>query len=197
LDELLARGTLGGRHYDEIFEKVVARTGSAGNPPGRRWFRWFLASGAVLAPAVAAWIVIAGPRAGHPTPKGEPGIAAALQIGCGPSGAAVCHVGDTLMFSVNAAVVSGYLGAYAERIGDSTRGRVWYYPTSTGHSPAVAPGEGTAVLPDGVRIGAEHPPGRYRVRLWLAERPLARNEIDAADSGRLRADRAIEVEVLP
>ena len=197
MDELLGRGTLGGPRYDEIFENVVARTGSADGRQGRRLFKWSILSGAVLVPAVAAWLVIARPQSMPPTPKGETGMAGAVQIGCGPSGAPVCRGGDTLMFSVNAAVVSGYLGAFAERVGDPTGERIWYYPTFAGHSPAVLPGQGTTVLADGVRIGAEHPPGRYRVRIWLTERPFGRNEIDAMDAGHLRAERTIDLEVLP
>jgi hypothetical protein len=197
LDELLARGTLGGRHYDEIFEKVVARTGLKGGRAARRWVKWIFGAGAVLVPAVTAWIIIARPQPDRQTAKGEHGMVGALQIGCGRSGDPVCRTGDTLMFSVNAAIVSGYLGAYAERIGDPTHERIWYYPTFAGHSPAVARGEGTVVLPDGIRIGSEHRPGHYRVTSWIADRPFTRAEVAAGDHAPFSTTTNIDLQVLP
>jgi hypothetical protein len=83
------------------------------------------------------------------------------------------------MFSVNTAVASGFLGAYAERLGDSSHERIWYFPTATSEAPRVSPGEGTVILTEGVRVGPEHRPGDYRVTVWLSEQPLMREQVGA------------------
>lgn len=196
LDEVLAGGTLGGPHYDEIFERVLARSASQEKPARPRKLWWLVA--AAVVPAGAVWLVLARPKAPAPTPKGGAGAPGAIEIGCGPSGGHVCHPGDTLMFSVNAAVASGYLGAYAERVGDPAPERIWYFPDPTGRSPQVASGPGTIVLPQGIRIGLEHRPGRYRVIAWITEREPTR----AADGGLIseratRAHDAFEIDVTP
>jgi hypothetical protein len=196
LDELLARGTLGGPHYDEIFERALARTEVAGVNRWR-WWRWVAIPGAVIVPAVAAWLLFARPAASPPTPKGAAGGAAAFEVGCGASGGHVCRPGDTLMFSVNAAVTSGYLGAYAERVGDPARERIWYFPTAAGLAPAVSPAAGTVVLSDGIHIGPEHIPGQYRITIWTSAWPFARREIEAADPGARAARSTIDIQVVP
>ena len=102
------------------------------------------------------------------------------------------------MFSVNAAIASGYLGAYAERLGDPAPERIWYFPDPTGRSPQVASGSGTIVLPQGIRIGLEHRPGRYRVIAWIAEREPVRAAAGGPTSeGAARARDAFEIEVTP
>lgn len=197
LDEILAGGTLGGPHYDEIFERVLARSAPQEKPARLRKLWWLMA--AALVPAAAVWLVLVRPKVPAPTPKGVAGAAlGAIEIGCGPSGGHVCHPGDTLMFSVNAAVVSGYLGAYAERVGDPAPERIWYFPDPTGRSPQVASGSGTIVLPQGIRIGLEHRPGRYRVIAWITARvPTRAAEGDLTADGGAGAHDAFELEVTP
>jgi len=195
LDEALAGGTLGGPHYDEIFERVLARSAPKEGSARRRTRWWLLAT--ALVPVGAVWLVLVRPKVTPPTPKGAAGAAGAIEIGCGTSGGHVCHPGDTLMFSVNAAVVSGYLGAYAERVGDPVPQRILYFPDPTGGTPVVAAGPTTIVLPEGIRIGAEHTPGRYRVTAWVTERPPTRAGAGyIPGSGALARD-AFEIEVTP
>jgi hypothetical protein len=201
LDELLAGGLLGGPQYDRILDRVMAR--SDARPPRRTTvlLRWAVAPGFAAATAVAvAWLVIARPARDPFTPKGTAaGVASGvLEMGCGPSGRHVCRMGDTLMFAVNAALASGVLGAYAERVDDPAHDRIWYFPATTAAAPAVAPGKGTVVVPEGIRIGPEHRPGRYRVIAWIASRSLGRAEVDAPASAGLYRSRAIlELEVRP
>jgi hypothetical protein len=196
VDELLAGGTLGGPHYDEILKRVLAATTPPPRPLWKRVLRWVAIPGAVLVPAAAAWLVLVRPGVPSITPKGSPGTAA-VQIGCGTSGGPVCRAGDTLMFSVNAAIVSGYLGAYAERAGDPARERIWYFPTSSGAAPLIRSAGGTIVLPEGVRIGPEHRPGTYRVTTWIADRPLKRAEIQAGEDGAPFGRSTTDLQVLP
>jgi hypothetical protein len=122
-------------------------------------------------------------------------IACASSVG-GPAsltGARVCRSDDTLMFQLNTAVVSGYLGAYAERIGDPSAQRIWYFPSAAGESPRVAPGDRTIVLPDGIALGREHRAGQYRVTVWISSRPLARAEVDAATTLQSRATFDVQI----
>ena len=201
LDELLARGHLSGPQYDAVLDRVLARTET--REPRRaagRWLRWTLVPGMAIASGVAAWLLVARPAPEPFAAKGAPTTSAAngaLQIGCAPAGDHVCRAGSTLMFTVNSALASGSLGAYAERVGDSSRERIWYFPTARGTSPTIARGTGTVVVPDGIRIGAEHPPGHYRVTVWLAARPLGRGEVDSAGRGEIRSRAVLDLEVVP
>jgi hypothetical protein len=103
------------------------------------------------------------------------------------------------MLSVNAALVSGFVGAYAQRIGDPARQRIWYFPASTGAAPEVTAGSGTVVLSDGILIGPEHLPGAYRITVWISDRPFSRSEIEAAAaSGTLPPRRStLDLQVAP
>jgi len=197
VDEALAGGTLGGPHYDEILERVLARS-AAREAPARSRPRWWLLAAAALVPVAAIWVVLARPKVPALTPKGAVGVAGAIEISCGKSGGHICHPGDTLMFAVDAAVVSGHLGAFAERIGDAVPERIWYFPDSTGHSPAVAAGPGTVVVPSGIRIGPEHAPGRYRVTAWITQRePSRAGGGGPAGDEAARAHDAFDIEVTP
>jgi hypothetical protein len=197
---------LGGPRYDQIFEKVLARTEAAAPRLRRRWLPWLMIPGAAVAAGVAALLVIARPRGAGDAIRGDPSFAArgaagggsgALEIGCGPAGGHVCREGGTLMFNVNTALAFGYLGAYAERIDDPAGERIWYFPKAAGFTPLVAPGNGTVVLSDGIQIGPEHRPGRYRVTVWISSRSLDRSEVDGASAGVIRDRATFELEVTP
>lgn len=192
LHELLGRGNLGGPVHDEILEKVLAQTAPARARP--RWLRIVVLPGIAVS-AFAAWLLLARPADDEFTAKGKGGANGALSVGCGPSGARTCAVGSTLMFTVNAALASGTLGAYAERVDDPTHQRIWYFPDGAGEAPTVAPGAGTMVVPRGIRIGPEHQPGRYRVTVWLADRPLARGDVDAAPAKAIRARASFDLQI--
>ena len=199
IDELLAGGTLGGPHYDAILRRVLERTQSSATVPAkRRSWRWVLVPSAVLVPALGAWLLLIRPTVVQPpVSKGVAGAAGALTIGCGSTGSYVCHPGETLMFSVNAATSPGYVGAYAERLGDPTPERIWYFPDSAGTAPFVAPGVGTVVLGEGIRIGTEHAPGRYRVTVWIADQPVTRASVDLLGETPPRSLARFEIEVMP
>lgn len=196
LDELLAGGVLSGPQYDDVLERVLARTPSA-PARARRPLLWI--AGGVIASSVAAWLLLARTSNDPFTAKGAgtTQMVDALQVGCAPAGGRVCHPGDTLMFTVNSALVSGSLGAYAERSGDPARERIWYFPTGGGASPTIVPGAGTVAVPEGIQIGPEHRPGRYRVTVWIASRPLDRRDIDRAAAAQIRSRAVLDLEVAP
>jgi hypothetical protein len=177
LDQLLSRGRLSGREYDRIEERVLERV----RPERKK--RWWLA----LAPATAAasllgvWLLGQGaPGPGGFTPKsgGEP-ARAAIDAGCEGPRPHECRVGQTLMFSVGANAPRGYLAAYAERVGAPGE-RIWYFPVRSGTAPRIEPAAETRVLGEGVRLGAPHVSGRYRVYAWISDTPVERTDGEVA-----------------
>ena len=113
------------------------------------------------------------------TPKGDANQGEALvTVGCGGEKPLLCHLGDTLMFSVGARPREGYLVAYAERVGDPSAQRIWYFPHAGSTSPRVPALAKSSVLPEGVRLGAPHTRGRYRITLRISEAPLSRSQIE-------------------
>jgi hypothetical protein len=182
LDQLLARGRLSGRQYDEIERQVLARVA----PRSKRW-PWI----AVLpAAALLALLVFPG-RTNERSGAGSPNAvrdgftargssasngsarrsAVIVDVGCAGRPAHVCRVGDTLMFSVNSSQAAGYLLAFAERL-DDPPARIWYFPASDGSAPSVEPRASTTVLSQGVRLGPPHTVGKYRVSAWLSPEPV-------------------------
>jgi len=186
LDQLLARGRLSGRQYDEIERRVLERVA----PQRKRW-PWI----AMLPAAAAACALVALllPPSGAPsersgarlpsairdgfTARGSsasigsaPRAAAILDVGCAGRPAHVCCIGDTLMFSVNSNQSAGYLLAFAERVAEPPT-RIWYFPASDGTAPSVEARAATTVLSQGVRLGSPHTVGKYRVTAWLSPEP--------------------------
>ena len=198
LDQLLAGGHLGGPEHERILREVLARTVPSRSPWRRPWFRRTVASGAVLAAALGAWILI--PRlqtTGFHSKGAGDRVDVGLGVACASSGREVCRPDDTLMFKVNAAVVSGYLGAYAQRVDDPAHARIWYFPSPARSAPRVAPGDGTRVLPEGIRIGPEHRPGRYQVTVWIADRPFGYGDREGVAEGAVHGRGSFFVDVVP
>jgi hypothetical protein len=195
IDRLLTGGYLSGQEYDAIEQRVLQSVAPAS---GRKFIRR-LAPGAIATVSLAALVALWARAPSHFPAMGAETTAAVgvLDISCERTLDHQCRAGDTLVFLVNSAVASGYLGAYAERVSDPSGNRIWYFPNRNGTSPHVDAGGGTMVLRDGVRIGAEHPPGVYRLTVWLSVRPLARTEIDGADARLLVARSTLMAEVLP
>lgn len=194
IDRLLAQGDLGGPHYDDIADRVLRST--AERLRRRRW-ALLLAPGLAAAMIVGTWRMVVHTDGGRLTPKGSPmSTSTAIGVECARGGR-VCRPGDTVTFSVNSAVVSGYLEAYADRQGTPIADRIWYFPTDGGGTPFVAPGQGTIVAPEGVRIGPEHTAGRYRVTVWITARPLERSALPAADPSVIRGKASFELTIAP
>jgi hypothetical protein len=149
-----------------------------------------------LACAAAGWVLFAPSKGRDFVARGGSGKSGAFDVGCASSHRALCRPGETLMFTVNAAVAHGYLGAYAERLDDRANGRIWYFPGPEGAGPMIDSGGGTIVLPQGIEIGPEQPPGRYRVTIWTSPQRIDRkDEVPGADAAASFA--ALDLEVAP
>lgn len=169
LDRILADGRLSGRQYDAIEARVmseVATPGAGARPARSRWLPW---AGSALAAAVAAGALLLVKLEGEPALRARGGGDVAslpVTVGCEGPEPTRCALGQTLMFSVPAEA-RGHLVAYAEPLDAPGQPRIWYFPTAAGDSPEVAVAERTRVLPEGVRLGAPHAEGRYRITAWL------------------------------
>ena len=170
LDRLLGRGRLSRPEKEAILDEALP-------PRPRHGFAFFAAR--VLAPAAAlgliALVVVRLGDGGFHAKGG--GHAPAVDVGCGGA----CTRGSTLMFRVGALREPAWLAAYA--VAPSGE-RIWYFPTDAGELPELPAHEASAVVPRGVRLGAEHAPGRYHVETLLLRRRLSREEIVALQGGR-------------
>jgi len=183
LDQLLARGRLSGRQYDEIERHVLARV----VPRRTRWLRAAAVPAAALSCAAIVGLMLVGrtasershggllpaasdgfrARGSSALEGGAPSPAAVLDVGCAGRPAHVCHIGDTLLFSVTGNPSAGYLHAFAERVA-SPAPRIWYFSAGAANAPLVPARVATNVLTQGVRLGPPHTVGTYRVTAWVA-----------------------------
>ncbi|MGC4093583.1 MAG: hypothetical protein QM756_37930 [Polyangiaceae bacterium] len=193
IERLLAGGYLSGSQYDAIEQRVLAHTAKRQRGQLLRWVAPAALAASSMAALVAFWVRTPSTF----TPKGTDTSLGVIDISCNRPLRHECAAGETLAFLVNSAVGSGYLGGYAERVGDSRHDRIWYFPNARGDSPYVKSGSQTIVLPEGIRIGSEHQPGQYRVSLWLSVRPLSRAEIEHADPSVFTARVTLTNEVVP
>ena len=188
LNELLAGGQLSGTEYDAIEANVLERVAPRSRSP--RVFAVLL-PGLGLAAAVALWVSASSRQPHQPSLDANDAFRAkggnasgstlpvgSVELGCASRPSGTCRLGDTLMFSINTSVASGYLAAFAQR-GAGARGeRIWYFPTAGGDAPRLTPGQGTRVVPQGVRLGAPHTPGRYTITVWLSDTAPSREDVD-------------------
>jgi hypothetical protein len=204
VDALLAQGRFPGPTKDRVFEGALADAG-VGRPASRwRKIRVPALAGLSLAAGAAALMLFL-PRSNRDDGfqvKGGSGVAR-LDVACvgTPTDAlGACPSGATLVFSVTGSSVDGYLAAYAEpRAGGE---RIWYF-SAEGESPRVpavadpATGGEAAVVSKAIRIGPEHQPGDYRVRLFVTRTPLPRQRLLAsADAADLLATREADLRVI-
>jgi hypothetical protein len=191
LDLLLAGGHLSGAQYDSVEERVMSSVA----PRPRRLLRWLPLAAAACCVLGASTLVVNEKDSGFRS-KGSAMSQGLIALGCGREVSRVCRPDSTLMFTVNAAVVSGHFGGYATPVGMPSSARIWYFPNASGEAPFVSSGTGTVVLPNGIRIGPEHQSGRYQVTVWLSSRPLSRKEVDQASPDVFLSRESLEIEVV-
>ena len=221
LNQLLARGRLSGAEYDEIARRVLEHTAPRrarwlwpalvpATALASALAAWFLVVGAeVREPAASSEAATAVPERPERDPftaksgGTPPSIAddpthgssriGRLELGCVGGAPGACRLGDTLMFSIDGNKVSGFLGAYAERVGEPAAPRIWYFPAADGTAPRLDANAGTLVVPQGVRLGPPHAPGQYQVTVWISEAPPERAHAESGTLGR----KSLRLEILP
>jgi hypothetical protein len=86
-----------------------------------------------------------------------------------------CRQGTVLGFSASPPTGKTHFAAFAQR---SDGAVLWYFPEAGGQSASLkAEGGAKAVLPRGVPLGAEHPPGSYEVYGVFSSTPLSRERL--------------------
>ncbi|MEO6775038.1 MAG: hypothetical protein ABI467_18880 [Kofleriaceae bacterium] len=189
-DRLLAR-LLAGRDRLSRSEKDALLDGTLAAVAPRSRIRWPWLALPALAAAVAL-VMIAPWRVSAPssdfTARGGAAPVAVLHVTC----AAGCTHGDKLVFDLHGTSAYRYFAAFAKR-GDGTV--LWYFPAAddaTSVDLTTLPPSG--VLDRGIVLGAEHPPGTYRIYGVFSHVPLARAAIRAAfDATRLTAGAGTQV----
>jgi hypothetical protein len=192
LDQMLALGRLGGPKREQLLRGALA-----GLPRKRRAWWWALAGAPALAALglVALWIVPHARNDGFAA-KGTP-AQTALEALCDDGQLARCGQDHRLVFRVTGAQQGGYLSALATRRGAPASERIWFFPTASGATPAVAPGTGTELLHDAIPLAGALAPGVYEVELILSLAPLQRDDIRAGTAHGVIARVVVPIEVLP
>jgi hypothetical protein len=192
LERLLSGGHLSGAAYDRIEERVLARVTGEPRAESRRWWWALAAATCSLGALLFAWNASELWPAGF-TAKGDPSAAVegSVELACA-SGAGPCRAGETLMFLIDSGQVTGYLSASALRLDSPSAEPVWFFPTASGEAPYIAAGEGMVVASQGVRIGANLPPGRYLVAIRFTPDKPTRSQLSHADDGALKLRLTIE-----
>jgi hypothetical protein len=171
LDRLLARGRLSGAEYDAVEQRIFEQLA-----PRRRRPRWQLLAPAIaLAAGLALFAGLTASEKHYAEKGGGTPVRGVVNIGCGSGAMHSCRLGDTLMFSVLGNVAPVYLVAYAEPLAGEPS-RIWYFPQAGHIAPRVEAGAGTNVSSEGVRLGPPHVKGRYRVKVWLSESAVGREQ---------------------
>jgi hypothetical protein len=175
LDLLLSRGRVRGPAAERARQRLLDDATAPRPARGKR----LRVLGPLVALAAAAGIFLVARSALHPDGTGfrqKGGNSARpvlLGLTCSNGTPAACHRGARVSVAF-ADGASGYVGGYAEpeRGGE----RIWYFSAEDGVA-SVASAGGPALATRSVVLGPEHAPGRYRVVLVVARRPLGRAEI--------------------
>lgn len=174
-DEQLAR-LLSGRNEPSVlqkereFEQVMRDVG-----PGGVQRRGRVVAGLATAAAAAALLWTMTPLDSAP-PEDQWTVRGAtdqgrFEIHCKGAGPR-CQAGATLLFEVHPSDDAPHFAAFAQR-DDGTV--IWYMPSPEGRSPAVD--TQTPLLPTGIVLGPEHPPGVYTVYGAFSAGGLTRQEL--------------------
>ncbi len=172
LDRLLARGRLGGPARDRILEQALARA-RASRPRRRARLLW-LAPVLAAAAAIVLWVRV--PKDGFRARGGDG--RPLVEATCKGGERARCPRGGTLVFRVDGAAGGGFLSAYATPVAGGEK--IWYFPPAGGESPRLAAAAGPQLVPFGVELGAEQPPGEYELHFLITPSAPTRAEAAAA-----------------
>jgi hypothetical protein len=187
LDHLLALGALGGPGRERILEQALARTTERRRSSA-------LAVGLASLAAAAAALVLSPGHASHFRAKGGGVGGTAVDLSCLGASLARCPTGSTLIFGSAYAPPGSYMAAYAEPLSGGER--IWYFSAES-ESPAASAPQATHALSRGIRLGREHLPGEYAVRVVVTRRPLTRQDLRSDRLSGLVADARFRLVVAP
>ncbi len=161
LDRLLARGGFSGAEREEIFYASLQASTSLRRASWRMSMGYAAAAVALVVLPVALWSSFEG---GYRSK----GSAVPIEAVCRDR----CQESDKILFRVTPEA-RGFLAAYAEAEDGQL---IWYFPSQNSDMPKLSHASG-AFLTVGVRIGAEHRPGRHQVHLAVFEHPLDQTSV--------------------
>jgi hypothetical protein len=174
LDSLLGRGGIGATRRDAILETVLA--GVKAERPSRSRWRWSFAG--LGAAAAAAALFLLTPRfSSTPSsfrPKGTAAnpSAPSADIECLGATLNACPKGSLLIVRVTS--MRGFVSAWAEPAGGGER--IWYFSADT-FAPLVDGAITSAATTRAIKVGPEHVPGTYVVKVRVTERPMGRDDL--------------------
>ena len=176
LDSLLSGGRLSGPTKDRILNAVLKSTTQQpwfSGWPARDFLPWLLAptalAVALLATALSGvWSTAPSIPDFQARGVGAPGPM--IEAAC----AGPCKIGELLILRAKGIRESAYVAAYS--VGPHGQ-RIWYFPTTSGSMPNIAPTTIMAALPQGVRLGAEHEVGTYLLHAIFLRTPLSRDAV--------------------
>jgi hypothetical protein len=128
------------------------------------------AVGLVALMSISGGVLLTAPSGPFRT-KGNPVSDVAVELTCLNASASSCPIGSTLLFGVTNMPSQAYLEAYAEQ--QETGERIWYFSPEI-ETPVFRAATGTQASTRGIRVGPEHTPGTYVVRVLLLQAPLPR-----------------------
>ena len=193
-DTLLSQGNLSGQQREEVLARVLDQVSAA--EPAPRGLRTLWAGASLALAAALALFVVRPALRGDLGLRARGGASPIVRVACEPGGLEACRAGGTLLFAVEGAPAAAHLAAFAEPVGGGER--VWYF-SAEGESPPVSDRTADAILRRGIRLGAEHPPGAYRLTVLLTASALPRAtllEVAGAERGAL-AVRRLSLTVVP
>lgn len=196
LDYLLSRGKLGGSQRDRILNVALAASRETVTAGWRRRIAWGAGSLAVATCAVVLLLTLRPSREEGPDAfqiKG-PGDAPLIVLSCLGGQLDGCPSGSKLAFALDGGRdKGGFLTSYAEPASGGER--IWYLNNES--VDAAGADASLRVIRKAALIGAEQPPGTYRVQAFLSRRPVARDELSKLASADTLARIDLELVVVP
>lgn len=174
---------------EALFERIRRRTAPRRRLRFVKWTAFVLASSSAAIAAIGIGLI---DRSGSEfTARGGRIPSSSFTLACvDQKGPSPCRQNSKLSFRLEPADDSEYFAAFARR---SDQTIIWYYPDRDSRSPSIATQTERRFLKEGIRLGPEHPPGRYSIYGVFSKKPLTRREIRAALGDALVGDGAVQV----
>ncbi len=180
---------LSGRDEPSVLETEALFDRIAGEVAPRPWWRRPIAWGALsgLATAAAAVALVFAPVEREFGTRGgeEPVLRAHCVV---DAETAPCAQGAKLLFDARPPEGAPHFAALAKRPDGTV---IWYLPAPDAASSPL--GDATAVVPTAIRLGDEHPAGRYELFGVFTKDAMTRAQIEASVGAELRGGPGVTV----